>query len=178
MASVKLLLQKQSQIKMIQIHKGFTQGTWAKSAYTSDSTIKRFWRGQPISVGNFISLFKAIGIEEWEQYVDWGDKDSAQFVSTFPFLPETDSASKLPPTKSSIFVIAIVSENQKLEIEALVAQLKSLFPTCTNITLPTQSAVVNVSDVVGEHKNLEAEAILENLKGLLKDCTITVMPWL
>jgi hypothetical protein len=70
------------------------------------------------------------------------------------------------------------SENQKLEIEALLAQRQSLFSTCTNITLPIQGAVVNVSDVVDEHKKLEAEAVQENLKGLLKDCTITVMPWL
>jgi transcriptional regulator with XRE-family HTH domain len=178
MASVKLLLQKQSQIKMIQRHRGFTQRTLAKSAYTSDSTVKRFLRGQPISVDNFVHLCEALGIEEWQQYVDWGDKDTNQVVSTPSLLSAAEAASKYSHPKSPICVIAIVSENQKLEIEALLAQRKSLFSTCTNITLPAQGAVVNVSDVVDEHKKLEAEAVLENLKGLLKDCTIIVMPWL
>ena len=178
MASVKLLLHKQSQIRMIQRHRGFTQVKWAKSADTSDSTLKRFLRGQPISVDNFVHLCEALGIEEWQQYVDWGDKDSNQVASNPSLLPEAEEASKFSPAKSSIFVIAIVSENQKLEIEALLGERQSLFSNCTNITLPTQGAVVNVSDVVGEHKKLEAEAVLENLKGLLKDCTITIMPWL
>jgi transcriptional regulator with XRE-family HTH domain len=178
MASVKLLLQKQSQIKMIQRHRGFTQRTLAKSAYTSDSTVKRFLRGQPISVDNFVHLCEALGIEEWQQYVDWGDKGTNQVVPTPSIFSEAEVASKYSHPKSPICVIAIVSENQKLEIEALLAQRQSLFSTCTNITLPAQGAVVNVSDVVDEHKKLEAEAVQENLKGLLKDCTIIVMPWL
>lgn len=178
MASVKLLLQKQSQIKTIQRHRGFTQKKWAKSADTSDSTLKRFLRGQPISVDCFISLCKALRIEEWQQYVDWGDKDTNQVVSTPPLLPKAKVASQSSPPTSPICVIAIVSESQKLEIEGFLAQQQTLLSTGANITLPTQGAVVNVSDVVGEAKKLEAQAIIENLKGLLKGCTIIVVPWL
>ena len=174
MASVKLLLREKSNILMIRKRRGFTQKTWANSAHISESTLKRFWRGKSVSVDTFSSLCHALGIQEW-QHVDWDEKDSAQVVSTFPFLPETELASKSMPAKSPSFVVAILSENQKLEIEAIVEQLNSLFATCTNITLPTQDMMVNLSDIVGEHKKLEAETVIENLKSLLKDCTITLL---
>ncbi|MEN9517890.1 MAG: hypothetical protein RLZZ381_478 [Cyanobacteriota bacterium] len=43
---------------------------YPKNGSVSRSTLKRFWKPQPIRQENFVAICKAVGIENWEEIVD------------------------------------------------------------------------------------------------------------
>jgi len=47
-----------------------TEKAWCDLAYTSASTLKRFWAGQPIQQEAFINICKEVGIEDWQRLID------------------------------------------------------------------------------------------------------------
>lgn len=47
-----------------------TSELWCQAALTSQATLKRFWRRQPIRRETFIDICKAVGIDNWEDIVD------------------------------------------------------------------------------------------------------------
>ncbi len=47
-----------------------TSELWCQAALTSQATLKRFWRRQPIRRETFIDICKAVGIDNWEDTVD------------------------------------------------------------------------------------------------------------
>nr|RNJ65801.1 MAG: serine/threonine protein kinase [Leptolyngbya sp. IPPAS B-1204] len=65
--------------------------TWWLQANVSQATLRRFWK-QPISLDGFISICKAVGIEDWQEIVDWSalEEDGAELESKAgeePLLP-------------------------------------------------------------------------------------------
>lgn len=46
--------------------------TWWLEANVSQATLRRFWK-QPISLDGFISICKAVGIEDWQTIVDYSE---------------------------------------------------------------------------------------------------------
>jgi hypothetical protein len=46
---------------------------WYGIAFTSESTLKRFWRQKRISVDSFINICAAVGIEDWQSIADWSN---------------------------------------------------------------------------------------------------------
>jgi len=49
--------------------KGWTKtwtSAWWEAAYTSQATVRRFWRGLAIQRENFIAICQAVGIEDWQ----------------------------------------------------------------------------------------------------------------
>jgi hypothetical protein len=56
-----------------------------KESFVSLQTIKRFWaRKDLIHVENFSSIFKALGTDDWEQYVDQSIEASSEFTPEPP----------------------------------------------------------------------------------------------
>lgn len=51
---------------------------WAKEGLSSRSTLKRFLNGVPISAEHFVTLCKAVGIEDWSTLIDWDTTDSTK----------------------------------------------------------------------------------------------------
>lgn len=45
---------------------------WWLEANVSQATLRRFWK-QPILLESFVSICKAVGIENWEALIDWSD---------------------------------------------------------------------------------------------------------
>lgn len=53
--------------------KGWTKTmtvAWWQASLTSQATVKRFWRQQPIQQETFINICEAVGIRNWQQIVD------------------------------------------------------------------------------------------------------------
>lgn len=44
---------------------------WWLEAAVSQSTLRRFWAGKPIRQENFIALCRVVGIQSWQEIVDW-----------------------------------------------------------------------------------------------------------
>ena len=44
---------------------------WWMEADVSQSTLRRFWSGRPIRRDNFIAICRAVGIERWQDIIDW-----------------------------------------------------------------------------------------------------------
>jgi HEAT repeat protein/DNA-binding Xre family transcriptional regulator len=44
---------------------------WINAANISRSTLQRFWKGQPIRQESFLAICKAVGIDNWEEIVDY-----------------------------------------------------------------------------------------------------------
>lgn len=60
---------------------------WWLEAEVSQSTLRRFWSGKSIRRDNFIAVCQAVGIEQWQEIVDWPS-----------LLTETDEAPGAPTT--------------------------------------------------------------------------------
>ncbi|MEM9120941.1 MAG: hypothetical protein AAGD09_24120 [Cyanobacteria bacterium P01_F01_bin.56] len=61
------------QINQARKRKGWSKycRAWYELAFTSQSTLKRFWRKNRIGVDYFVSICSAVGIDEWESIADW-----------------------------------------------------------------------------------------------------------
>ncbi|MGD2183910.1 NB-ARC domain-containing protein [Lusitaniella coriacea] len=70
--------------------KGWTKTrtpAWWNDAYTTQATLKRFWRGIAIQRDNFIAICRAVGIEDWEAIVEtevFEASDSAELETSSP----------------------------------------------------------------------------------------------
>ena len=97
---------------------GRTSERWAEVAMSSESTLKRFLKGEAISAVHFINLCQAIGIEDWQSLVEWKSSDG-------------DSVKKYSLTVTGIF-----TEDQKLQIEGLLDALKNLLSNAQIVFKP------------------------------------------
>jgi hypothetical protein len=99
-----------------------TSNEWVQTAKASQSTLKRFLKGEAISIDCFISLCNALGIEEWQKLVDWEDNDSTRVhrepSENYPAQPEP-----VEP-KRALVVTGCFTESQKEKVKLLVEALK------------------------------------------------------
>ena len=117
-----------------------TSPEWINMAHTSESTLKRFLRGEKISSDHFISICEAVGIEEWQKLVDWEDNDSTR-VGSFP--TPTATAQKTEQKIRGIAVSGTFSQEKKQEIEAVLELLKTLLSTCNVIISPSDNDTID-----------------------------------
>ncbi|MGD1713194.1 hypothetical protein [Dapis sp. BLCC M172] len=150
---------------------------WCYEAYVSESTLKRFISGKPISPKNFQSLCEVVGIKEWHSLVDWENSDSTtvtQFSEEFlgTFLTE-----KKPKSKGGIAVTGVFTSEKKLEVEMALERLRELLMECKIVVKTPQEPDSNygcsVYGLFSLDQQLEIEVALEHLKLLLLTCTIT-----
>ena len=70
MPTIRASPEKLEKIEIAREIKGLTLEEWALSAYTSVGTLKKFRNGLSIQQSAFVSICKAIGIDNWEEIVD------------------------------------------------------------------------------------------------------------
>lgn len=99
---------------------------WCDVAKTTPATLKRFRMGRPIQQEAFISICKAVGVENWEEIVDEGILDN---YSTQP--SESNEKSQV---RWSLVLSGSLEEKDKSLVDAIVAHLQSILKD-TSITL-------------------------------------------
>lgn len=190
MASVKLLSEKKRDIQMALKKTGIPKKLWCKDeAYVSNSTLKRFLNGTPISIENFQSIFKALGIEEWQAYADWGEEtqDSTRVID----FAQCDTIDN-PPTESEgsnssggFLAIGGISPSSLKAIKMVLDTLKETLLKCNVTVSPDEESVLPAEEtdvprqlvVTGSFKELDrlrAIALLEHLTQLLLECELKV----
>lgn len=61
--------------------KGWTKTmtvAWWQTALTSQATLRRFWRKQPIQQDTFIKICEAVGLSNWQEIVDGSEVDDLE----------------------------------------------------------------------------------------------------
>jgi len=150
---------------------------WWEEAKVSESTLKRFISGKPISPKNFQSLCEVVGIKEWHSLVDWENSDStvAQFSEEFLDASLTE---KKPRSKGGIAVTGVFTSEKKLEVEMTLERLRELLMECKIVVKSPQEPDsyygCSVYGLFSLDRQLEIEVALEHLKLLLLTCTITL----
>ncbi len=108
---------------------GRTSRKWANMAMTSESTLKRFLRGEAISPDHFISLCQAIGIPDWQRLagLERDDRNSTRV----PTNPNENNSSHTQATHAryGITVTGVFTEDQKLQVETILEALRNLLLT-------------------------------------------------
>ncbi|NES92189.1 MULTISPECIES: hypothetical protein [Okeania] len=153
-----------------------TEPKWCWDAEVSESTLKRFISGKPISPKNFQSLCEVVGIKEWHSLVDWENSDS-----TVPQLPEelldTSLTENKPQSKGGIAVTGVFTFDKKLEVEMVLERLREVLMECKIVVKSPQEPQsyygCSVYGLFSLDQQLEIEVALEHLKLLLLTCTIT-----
>lgn len=69
--------------------RGWSRSSWkfAQAAHISVATLKRFWSGSEVSESTLISIFKAVKIDDWQNYiatVEWTSESMSHPVSASP----------------------------------------------------------------------------------------------
>ncbi|NEQ36234.1 MAG: hypothetical protein F6K40_08000 [Okeania sp. SIO3I5] len=150
---------------------------WCWEAYVSESTLKRFISGKPISVKNFQSLCEVVGIKEWNCLVDWENSDSSTVAQFSEELLDTSLTEKKPQSKGGIAVTGVFTSEKKLEVEMTLEHLQELLMECKIVVKSPQEPNSNygcsVYGLFSLDQQLEIEVALEHLKLLLLTCTVT-----
>jgi hypothetical protein len=123
---------------------GRTSEEWRKASMSSESTLKRFLKGEAISSEHFKTLCSAVGIEQWQVLVDWQGEDidsmrvgsekkesESKNVGNDNFIPDESSQSKY-----GLAVTGVFSADKKLEIETALKAVKNLLLTCQIVIEP------------------------------------------
>lgn len=73
LARIKASAEGLRKVNQARMRKGWAKSAevWYELAFTSESTLKRFWRQNRICINSFISICAAVEIEDWESIVDW-----------------------------------------------------------------------------------------------------------
>lgn len=161
MASFKLSEWGIQEVRMQRKIRGIANRKLAELSFVSESTVKRFIQGKPISTANFEALCQALGLEDWKTLIDIGMPvlDSERVSERYSLAsPQKDREEE--EAVGSIAVTGVFSKNKQRQIRAALGVLKSLLlegevqiwfdedepeeearpmPECT--TLPLQSSV-------------------------------------
>ena len=102
---------------------------WITMGHTTESTLKRFLRGDRITTDTFISICEAVGLPEWQTLVDWEDKDiDSTRVGSSP--SETVTAQKTErQTTGRLAVSGLFEEEKRQEICIVLEHLQTLLKT-------------------------------------------------
>lgn len=121
---------------------------WIDLAFTSESTLKRFFKGERISMDTFKAISQVVGIEEWQQLVDWEDDDNnlaLPLSETSPpqLLEISQAQTTLPGVKKGLIAITgIFDESKYQEIQVALENLQQLLAK-HNVTIQLASNLGN-----------------------------------
>jgi hypothetical protein len=121
-------------VNQARLRKGWTKTSfdWSYRANASESTLKRFLRGDAISIDCFVSLCSVLGIEDWQSLVDWEAQDIELKESLSPVCTESSlPLSEQVAAKCSFVLSGVFEEDVRLEVEAMFAHLQSLLNKST-----------------------------------------------
>lgn len=178
--SVRLTKEGLEQVNAARRKKGWTKRAieWFKQAYVSESTLKRFVRGKPISPENFKNLCKVLGIEEWQTLVDWEESDSTAVPQASGEYPNQDISERKPLSQSVLTVTGTFNSHRRLEVEMASERLADLLSDSkVNIREtddPAFPSGVFIQGLFNPELQSQIEATEEHLKTLLLSCTVTM----
>lgn len=104
---------------------GLTYEKLAGRAYLSVSTVKRFARGQQISVDSFKHLCRVLGLEDWQRLVEGIDSDSAK-VPCQDLSPPQQEEVGIREAVGTLAVRGTFSQSKQLQIATTLEVLKDL----------------------------------------------------
>lgn len=177
-SSIRLTQEGINMVNQARIQKGWkkTESAWADFAFVSQSTLKRFIAGQPISPQNFISLCETIGIHEWQSLVDWEESD---ITTTTQLQGNADNEpfEKLKSKNNRLGVTGVFALDKRLEVQMALEHLKQLLLDCKIVIKRAEDnqGGFSIYGFFSPNKQLEIEIALEHLKKLLVTCTVTIM---
>lgn len=143
----KLSLEGLNKVEKYRKSKGWgrTSKEWCKSGMSSESTLKRFLKGESISAKHFKDLCSAVGIEEWQKLVDWNDIDSTKVppetqksLITKNIISNNSTSDENSSSKYGLAITGVFSADKKLEIEAALKAVKNLLLSCQIVIEPQQ----------------------------------------
>lgn len=114
---------------------------WWETAYTTQATLKRFWRGLTIEAGTFIAICRAVGLEDYEQVVDRTPAQQHN-ITYFSYNDETwtgrtslvaDLCAKIRHHKRVLFLKGFTGIGKTTLAERLVSELDDRY-SCVRIS--------------------------------------------
>ncbi|BAZ18641.1 NB-ARC domain-containing protein (plasmid) [Calothrix sp. NIES-4071] len=102
-----------------------TSPDWKQQCGISQSTLSRFLNKKPISLQNFISVCKAVGIEDWQSIADFERSIDSTIVLNHPTLSKKQILDITEP-RYSLTITGIFTEQQRLQVDGIVTLLEKL----------------------------------------------------
>jgi NB-ARC domain len=100
-------------VDQVRRRKGWTKTrtpAWWDAAYTTQATLKRFWRGIPIQRENFIAICQAVGLNNWEAIAASSTVEEPDFLTDSPSTPQP-----LNPPQSPLILGGKSREESKIQ---------------------------------------------------------------
>ena len=166
-------------IDVIRKQKGWTKADkeWTDAAYVSESTLKRFVSGQPVSPDNFKAMCEVLGIDKWQSLIDWQDVDSVTKAAVDELLKSANKNEE-PQLNQGICLTGVFASAKKIQIEIVLKELKELLldgrAKIISVKADNFDYICFLSGIYSVNQQLEIEAVLENLNQLLLECTISI----
>lgn len=114
-----------------------TDPDWFEKARVSESTLKRFFRGERISPNNFIRICKAIDIQDWQRLAGLAEDDIS--ISKL-------SEAQATQLQYGLTVSGVFTEEQKLQVDSILEALKNLLLN-PQIVIKSQNGIDKSSDM-------------------------------
>ena len=202
MSSFSLLQQKKHELVIRKKQMSMSNLTWARKAYVSESTLKRFLKGNAVRLDSFVSIIEVLGISEWEEYANsnqlskeaqdstqvlnpppsgftscstWGDPKTA-LDSPYQLLNFPQDSDRVELPCGGFFTRGKVSLADKKTIEVTIDRLKKVLLKCKVTISPSTE---NSQELVAtgrfkESDRYKAIALLDHLQALLLECELEV----
>lgn len=181
MASYKLDLAKRSEVIAVKKIRGYTNNRWRDLAYVSESTLKRFLNSTPIEAENFIGILNAIGIETWQEFVDW-DEQCGNGAKPSKSVEESKVDMKAllmgetpeeETQKSAICLVVDFEPEQTEKVESLINHLKKYL---LEVEVDHCGMCIVLSGRFLKTKETLVESIAQNLKKFSVACEVSIQP--
>jgi hypothetical protein len=141
-----------------------SNSSWALKAYVSESTMKRFLNGTPVSVTSFISILEVLQVKDYKNYIEHEKYNEMEYNSS-----SQDNKNK-SILSGGIFMIGKFDVSDWKTIETVAKHLENILLKC-KITLLENGTLV-VTGTFSECDRDKGIALLDHLKSLLTDCEL------
>ena len=203
--SVRLREQKMDYINQKRLSKGWKKfdEQWAKNAFVSMSTLKRFWRGA-ISIEYFMNICRAISIDDWEHVGEYVQKDKDTYrpvsfknteeISNVTSIPTSQPELELGTNKFIITIryVGVLNEDEIIRVNHNLEELKTFFSEpffhfqqakkiISQLATPKANYFISFNGVatLSDGKPFIVNAILNELKDYFKEASflnVTMKP--
>ncbi|MBG1268113.1 hypothetical protein [Nostoc sp. WHI] len=172
-----LSIQGQENVRLALQSSGLTYIGWSMrcNTYISESTIKRFIAGIPVSTSYFNELLTALNLTIEDSYIvpkinSIGSSQLAIGLNISQLAIEKNTISSF---QGGMFMTATFTEDKRSEIERIIRHLQS-FLIGSKIKFHDDKGVVRVSGNFSEYEKLHIDATIDELEEL---CTSLKVTW-
>jgi Cdc6-related protein, AAA superfamily ATPase len=141
--------------------KGWTKNeeAWWGLALSSQATLKRFWRRQPIKQDAFISLCQAIGIENWEEIAEENSiQQTNSLISWFSYDDNwvgreeaiAHLSEKVRGSCRALILTGITGIGKTALAERLAVELQGYWTECCRVNFDDKERLTDFASVAAE----------------------------